>query len=128
MMSQTPSQMPPASSREGPPYETPVQPMARPPAGYRYDSGEQYMQTLAEQVAPRVATILRYQTGGATPGQRLALAIVSLALMIPLIAIVAGSSTIITSGLIGWLIAVGLICVTVMVVNIVYNGGIFTRG
>lgn len=127
MMPRTSSQMPPASTQEVP-HEMPVTPMARPQLGYGYESGEQYMQALAQQVAPRVASMLRYQTSIPTPGQRLALAIVSLALMIPLIAIVVGSATIMASGLIGWLIAVGLICVTVMVVNIVYNGGIFTRG
>ena len=127
MMPQTPPQMPPASPQEFP-HEMQTPPMAQPPVGYGYEYTDPYMEAMAQRLAPRLIIMLRNQALLPTPGQRLALAIVSLALMIPLIAIVGGSSTIMATGLIGWLIAVGLICVTVMVVNIVFNGGIFTRG
>ena len=127
MMSQTSTPMPPASPRESL-YEMPVPPIASSQAGYGYESNEQFMEAMAQQLAPRLMYLLRNQAPIPTPGQRLALAIVSLALMIPLVAIVSGSTPIMAAGLIGWLMAVGLICVTVMVVNIVFHGGIFARG
>jgi hypothetical protein len=125
-MMQTPAPMPSEFPRESL-YEMPAPPMASSQAGYSYESSEQYMEAMAQRLVPRLMYLLRNQTPIPTPGQRLALAIVSLALMIPLIAIVVGSTPIMATGLIGWLMAVGLICVTVMVVNIVFNGGIFTR-
>lgn len=60
--------------------------------------------------------------GGATAGQRLALAIVSLCLLVPLLGITTG---IVTSsqgpGVLVGLLALGLVCLTIMVVNIVFN-------
>ncbi len=126
MMPQTPASIPPEAPRESL-YEMPAPPMASSQAGYGYESSEQFMEAMAQRLVPRLMYLLRNQAPIPTPGQRLALAIVSLALMIPLIAIVSGSTPIMAAGLIGWLMAVGLICVTVMVVNIVFNGGIFTR-
>ncbi len=126
MMPQIPAPMPPASPSE-PVYEMPTPPIASSQDGYGYESSEQFMEAMAQRLVPRLMYLLRNQAPIPTPGQRLALAIVSLALMIPLIAIVSGSTPIMAAGLIGWLMAMGLICVTVMVVNIVFNGGIFTR-
>ncbi len=126
MMPQTPASIPPEAPREAL-YETPSPPIASSQAGYGYEFSEQFMEAMAQRLVPRLVYLLRNQAPIPTPGQRLALAIVSLALMIPLIAIVTGSTPIMATGLIGWLMAVGLICVTVMVVNIVFNGGIFTR-
>lgn len=59
----------------------------------------------------------------ATSGQRLALAIVSLCILIPLAAIILGTSTGIsgTIGLFGGLIALGVVCLTIMVVNLAFN-------
>ena len=58
----------------------------------------------------------------ASPGQRLALAIVSLCLLVPLAAIILGIATSFGSfGIIFGLIVMGLVCVTMMVVNIVFN-------
>jgi uncharacterized membrane protein YhaH (DUF805 family) len=51
--------------------------------------------------------------------QRLTLAIVSLALLVPLTAIVLGAASDVGSSTV--LIALGLICLVVMVVNIVFN-------
>jgi hypothetical protein len=126
MMPQTPAPTPPESPRESL-YEMPAPPMASSQAGYGYESSEQFTEAMAQRLVPRLMYLLRNQAPIPTPGQRLALAIVSLALMIPLIAIVSESTPMMATGLIGWLMAVGLICVTVMVVNIVFNGGIFTR-
>ena len=126
MMPQTPASIPPEAPRE-PLYEMPASQMAPSQIGYGYESSEQFMEAIAQRLVPRMMYLLRNQAPIPTPGQRLALAIVSLALMIPLISIVLGSTLIMAAGLIGWLMTVGLICVTVMVVNIVFNGGIFTR-
>ena len=58
----------------------------------------------------------------ASPGQRLALAIVSLCLLVPLsgiaIPITTGAGPF---GIITGLIIMGLVCLTIMVVNIVFN-------
>ncbi len=43
-----------------------------------------------------------------------------------LAAMVIGFSPMTATGLIGWLIAGRLICITIMVVNIAFNGSIFT--
>jgi hypothetical protein len=60
---------------------------------------------------------------GASVGQRLALAIVSICMLVPLTGIVLGitgsQDSVLT--LIGGLIALGVICVTIMVVNIAFS-------
>ena len=65
----------------------------------------------------------QYSFGGsASPGQRLALAIVSLFLLVPLSAIILGITTSFQSfGIIFGLIVMGLVCLTIMVVNFVFN-------
>lgn len=66
-------------------------------------------------------------TGSHTPsaGQRLALAIVSLCLLPALAGIIFGISVPLGSffGLVGGLIGFGLVCVTVIAVNFVFNRG-----
>ena len=60
---------------------------------------------------------------GASVGQRMALAIVSIVMLVPLTGIVLGitgsKDSVLT--LIGGLIALGVICVTIMVVNIAFS-------
>jgi hypothetical protein len=60
---------------------------------------------------------------GASVGQRLALAIVSIVMLVPLTGIILGitgsKDSVLT--LIGGLIALGVICVTIMVVNIAFS-------
>ena len=61
-------------------------------------------------------------SGGATAGMRLALAIVSLCLLVPISAIVLGiSNGAGPFGFFGGLITLGVICLTIMVVNIAFN-------
>jgi hypothetical protein len=58
----------------------------------------------------------------ASPGQRLALAIVSLCLLVPLSGIALGiMSSVGPFGVITGLITMGLICLTIIAVNIVFN-------
>ncbi len=132
MMPQTPTQAPqaPMTSPVAPgeyPREMQAPPMAQPQAGYGYEYTDQYMEVMAQRIASRLMVMLKNQASVPSPGQRLALAIVSLALLIPLISIVLGSYQVMAAGYIVWLITLGLICVTIMVVNIVFNAGIFTR-
>jgi hypothetical protein len=84
-----------------------------------YKSNPQYNDQLAEAILHRLRLELR---GGlrpaatATPGMRLALAIVSLAILIPLAAIILG-----IAGIFAGLLGLGLVCLAVIVVNIVFN-------
>src|SRR5438445_3526607 len=82
-------------------------------------AGPQYNDQLAEAILHRLRLELRggfRPTTTATPGQRLALAIVSLALLIPLAGIALG-----TLGGFGGLLGLGLVCLAIIVVNIVFN-------
>ena len=61
-------------------------------------------------------------SSGISAGMRLALAIVSVAVLIPIAAIVLGiASGMGPFGLPGGLIALGVICVTIIVVNLAFN-------
>jgi hypothetical protein len=65
-------------------------------------------------------------SGGLSAGQRLALAIVSVVMLVPLAGIVFGVSMGASGGFFGpivGLIGLGLICVTIMVINVVFNRG-----
>src|SRR6266566_8031413 len=63
----------------------------------------------------------QYTSSSASAGQRLALAIVSICLLVPLTAITLGISSGSTLGLFGGLIVLAVICLTIMVVNVVFN-------
>lgn len=63
----------------------------------------------------------QYTSSSASPGQRLALAIVSIVMLVPLTAITLGISSSSTLGLIGGLIVLAVICLTIMIVNVVFN-------
>ena len=84
-------------------------------AGYR----DPFMGTFgAQKIAPQAPS-----GRGPSAGQRLALAIVSLCLLVPISAIILGISTGAGGffGLTGGLIALGAVCLTIMVVNVVFN-------
>jgi hypothetical protein len=93
---------PSASYEEGPDYRPPV----NDPQGYKLG---QY------QFTPRSSML--------TAGQRLALAIVSVAILIPITGILLGDSSMAFFVLVGRLIALGAICLTVMVINYIFNRG-----
>ncbi len=63
----------------------------------------------------------QYTSSSASAGQRLALAIVSIVMLVPLTAITLGISSRSTLGLIGGLIVLAVICLTIMIVNVVFN-------
>jgi hypothetical protein len=54
-------------------------------------------------------------------GQRLALAIVSVVMLIPLAGIIFGTTASQFFSLVGGLVAFAIVCLTIMVINIVYN-------
>lgn len=101
-------QMPPSGQweRGEPPYQFAL-----------YD--EQFIEALAQRLVPR----LRSFSPVLTPGQRLAVAITSLVLMIPLIAILVSATVLAVLGFWGTLIGLVLLCGTVLAVN-----GIFAAG
>jgi hypothetical protein len=92
-------------------------------AGPEYEEGNrstpQYNDQLADAILHRLRLELRGGLGPATaasPGQRLALAIVSLCLLVPLAAIILG-----VAGVFAGLLGLGLVCLAVIIVNIVFN-------
>jgi hypothetical protein len=80
---------------------------------------EQFIEALAQRLIPR----LKSYSPVPTAGQRLALLITSLALMIPMIAILMGITVL---GFWGILIGLAVICVTVISVNAIFATGIGT--
>lgn len=85
-----------------------------------YESGyrDPFMGSYAGQKISSQGT----SSSNVSAGMRLALAIVSLGILIPIVGIIMGT----TSGqgfasLIGGLIGLGVVCVTIMVVNIAFN-------
>lgn len=63
----------------------------------------------------------QYTSSSASAGQRLALAIVSIVMLVPLTAIILGISSGSPIGLIGGLIVLAVICFTIMMVNFFFN-------
>ncbi len=66
---------------------------------------------------------ISFNSGSApSAGQRLALAIVSLGILIPLIAIITGTAFEVGFlGVVGGLIGIGLVCITIIAVNYFFN-------
>ena len=94
---------------------------ASPQYGEGYRANTQYNDQLADAVAQRLRVEFRsglQPSRGATSGQRLALAIVSLALLVPLLSIILSMSSFSAFFAI---VAVGLVCLAIIIVNIVFN-------
>src|SRR6266568_4040762 len=88
-------------------------------AGSREAGSEYY----SGQYGQRIGFVQSHVSSSPSAGMRLALAIVSLCVLIPLTGIVAGVSASTGSplGLFGGLIALAIICLTIIVVNIAFN-------
>lgn len=101
-------------------YLPPVAPAPMPPDRAYND---QFMESLVARLTPRLVYELRAQNS--VPhrafGYRLALALVSIALLIPLIAITLGAAQQFDAGFFEWLIGVGVICFTVLVINLGFD-------
>ena len=98
---------------------------ANPPGGSAYDEGYRTNPQYSDQLADAIAQRLRYgpRTGMQpatvlTAGQRLALAIVSVVMLVPLLAIILGPAPF--SGLIT-LLTVILVCLTILGINLAFN-------
>ncbi len=97
---------------------------ANPPGGSAYDEGyrsnPQYSDQLADAIAQRIryGSRTRMQPTVLTAGQRLALAIVSVVILVPLIAIILGTASF--SGLLA-LLTVILVCLTILGINLAFN-------
>ncbi|GAC1520191.1 MAG: hypothetical protein NVS3B14_22090 [Ktedonobacteraceae bacterium] len=96
----------------------------RPPQD-SYDAGYQtaYRDPFAGAAGQKLAMPYPQAGQGITANQRLALAIVSIVMLVPLAGIVFGSSLGAGGGLalMAGLIGLGVICLTIMVINIVFN-------
>ncbi len=93
----------------------------------------QYIEALAQRLMPRLMPEILYQLREVEParqrnrafGMSLALAIVSVALMIPLTAIVLGAVPEIGGGIGAALIGIGIIGVVLVLINLLFNYMLF---
>ncbi|HAE84753.1 MAG TPA: hypothetical protein DEV72_19825 [Ktedonobacter sp.] len=105
--------------------ETPPPAHAQQQVGPEFN--EQFIEALAQRLVPRLMPEILYHVRAAVPaskhdnpfGKSLALAIVSLALMIPLVAIILGDLTLL--GIAAVLIGIGLVCLAMVLVNVTFN-------
>ncbi|HVB20607.1 MAG TPA: hypothetical protein VNG51_01495 [Ktedonobacteraceae bacterium] len=93
---------PHASYEDGPDVRPPV----NEPTGYKLGQ---------DQFTPRSSMV--------TAGQRLALAIVSVAILVPILGTLLGDSSMAFFELTGRLIGLGVICLTIAIINVVFNRG-----
>ena len=124
---QTPYTVPPMETR--PPM--PVPPAAR-QAGPEYN--EQYTELLAQRLMPRLMPEILYHLRAVDParernrafGMSLALAIVSIALLIPLTGIVLGIVSTLGGGITAALIGISVIGVIIVLLNVLFNYLLFS--
>jgi hypothetical protein len=128
--------LPQHSSYTTPPLENRPEmppPVASQPLGPEYN--EQFIETLAQRLMPRLMPEILYQLRIAEParsrnrafGMSLALAIVSLALMIPLISIVLGVlTTTAGGGIVPALIGISVVGLVMVLINILFNYMLFS--
>jgi hypothetical protein len=123
---QTPSTNPPVENR---PVIPPLVAQRQPVPEYN----EQFIETLAQRLMPRLMPEILYQVRRAEPmgarnkafGMSLALAIVSLALMIPLTAIVLGAVQTLGGGFAAALVGIGAIGLVMVLMNALFNYMLF---
>jgi len=111
-------------------------PMMQPPAAPRqavpqYDA--QYIEVLAQRLMPRLMPEILYNLRNVEParernrafGMSLALAIVSIALLIPLTAIVLGIVSTLGGGITAALIGISVIGLVLILINVLFNYTLF---
>jgi hypothetical protein len=94
---------------------------------------EQFIETLARRLMPRLMPEILYNLRVMDPararnrafGMSLALAIVSLALLIPLTAIVLGIVTTLGGGITAALIGIATIGLVMVLINVLFNNALF---
>ncbi len=89
-----------------------------------YQAGTGYRDPFAGASGQKISMQYQQPSQVLSAGQRLALAIVSVVMLVPMTAIILGTSIAGSGGflgLTGGLIALGLVCVTIMIINFVFN-------
>lgn len=125
---QTPYTVPPIEER--PP--VPLQPLPRQQVIPEYT--EQYTELLAQRLMPRLMPEILYHLRAVDParernrafGMSLALAIVSIALLIPLTAIVLGIVSTLGGGITAALVGISIIGVILVLINVLFNYLLFS--
>ncbi len=120
---QTPYALPPTEEKPS----MPPQPMARQQAVPEYN--EQFIEMLAQRLMPRLMPEILYNLRTVDPararnkafGMSLALAIVSIAMLIPLTAIVLGIVSTLGGGITAALIGISVIGLIIMLLNVLFN-------
>ena len=120
---QTPNTTPPAENMP-----TPVAPRQAVPT---YDM--QYIEALAQRLMPRLMPEILYQLREVEParqrnrafGMSLALAIVSIVMLIPLTGIVLGTVTTLGGGMVAALIGISMISLVMVLINVLFNYMLF---
>ena len=124
---QTPYTVPPMEER--PPMPVPPAPRQAVP-----EYNEQYTELLAQRLMPRLMPEILYHLKAVDParernrafGMSLALAIVSIALLIPLTAIVLGIVSTLGGGITAALVGICVIGVIIVLLNILFNYLLFS--
>ena len=121
-------------SQQTPNTASPVESMStiQPPAAPQqavptYDM--QYIEALAQRLMPRLMPEILYQLRNVEParqrnrafGMSLALAIVSIVMLIPLTGIVLGTVTTVSGGMVAALIGIGVISLVMVLINVLFN-------
>jgi hypothetical protein len=125
---QTPYTVPPTEERSS----MPPQPMPRQQAVPEYN--EQYTELLAQRLMPRLMPEILYHLRSVDParernrafGMSLALAIVSIALLIPLTGIVLGIVSTLGGGITAALVGISVIGVIIVLLNVLFNYLLFS--
>ncbi len=120
---QTPNTTPPVENMP-----TPVAPRQAVPM---YDM--QYIEALAQRLMPRLMPEILYQLRSVEParqrnrafGMSLALAIVSIVMLIPLTGIVLGTVTTLGGGTVAALIGISMISLVMVLINVLFNFMLF---
>lgn len=120
---QTPNTTPPVENMP-----TPVAPRQGVPT---YDM--QYIEALAQRLMPRLMPEILYQLRSVEParqrnrafGMSLALAIVSIVMLIPLTGIVLGTVTTLGGGMVAALIGISVISLVMVLINVLFNYMLF---
>ena len=123
---QTPNTAPPVENM--PAMQPPVALQQAVPA---YDT--QYIEALAQRLMPRLMPEILYQLRNVQParernrafGMSLALAIVSIALLIPLTGIVLGTVSTLGGGITAALVGIGVIGIVMVLINVLFNFMLF---
>lgn len=126
MSQQTPYTIPPVENRSDMQQPT-VQQQISP------EYNEQFIETLAQRLMPRLMPEILYNVRVMDPararnksfGLSLSLAIVSLALLIPLTAIVLGIVTTLGGGITAALIGIATIGLVMVLINVLFNNALF---